>query len=573
LVNDQTIAEAVNTAAQINDCLTTGNMSAYIWWKTIGNANGLLNASGVPQRRGFAMGQFSRFVRPGDLRIDVSASSGPLSFSAFKDPVSGRFAIVVVNNTTLPETQKFNLGGFTASTVTPWVTSATQSLESQAPLTIDNGAFTFELPSQSVVTFVGTEPPLIMSAPAASTTFGEPFRYAITATHSPTDYRAQGLPPGLQIDPASGVISGTPTAAGEYRALVVATNPGGSHSLELTITVVRANASVTLGGLAAFYDGSPRNATAATAPAGLPVIFTYNGGSAPPTYPGLYTVVATVDDPNYVGGTTGTIEIGVTALVRHATSLSGAIDGSVQILTAENTTLNGDSRIVGDLLVPGRPEVRLNGQSAFEGMLEGAGSMDPATHTLTLNGNAAIRHVVRRIDPLTLPAVAAPPQPPGTRSVTIDEPGGSAGDFATVRNLTLNSDVGLVAVPPGTYGSLSANGRSGFILGEAGAGPSIYNLQNLTLNGGSRIEVRGPVILVLNRGLSVNSGVTFSNHPADWLALQFAAGGLSINGNVVLPATVMAPNGTVTLNGNSTLRGVVKADRLIVNSKATLENP
>jgi glucuronoarabinoxylan endo-1,4-beta-xylanase len=574
LVNEQTTAAAVSTAEQINDCLTVGNMSAYIWWKLIGNANGLLDAAGVPQRRGFVMGQFSRFVRPGDLRIDVSANTSPLSISAFKDPVTGRFAIVVVNNTTLPETQKFNLGGITTSTVTPWMTSATQSLEPQSPLATSDGAFTYEIPSQSVITFAGTEAPVITSAATASTTFGEPFRFAITATNSPTSYSATGLPPGLGIDPVSGVISGTPTAAGEYRATVIATNLGGSFTLDLTVTVAKAIASVTLGGLTAFYDGTPRGATATTAPGSLPVILTYDGEPVPPTYPGSYTVVATINDANYAGSTSGTLEVGITALVRHATSLNGTIDGSVQVLTAENTTLNGNSRITGDLLAPGMPEIRLNGQSAFDGTLEGAGSSAPSTHTITLNGAAALRHVVRRIDPLTLPTVVAPPQPAGTRSVTLNQPGESAGDFATVRNLTLKSKVGFLRVPPGTYGSFSANDGSGFILGkEAGGEPSIYNLQNLTLNGGSRIEVIGPVILVLNRGLSVNSNVTFSHHAAEWLTLKLASGGLTVNGNVLLPATVIAPSGTVTLNGNATLRGAVKVDRLIVNGNAMLENP
>ena len=159
LVNDQTIGSAITTAQQINDCLTVGNMSAYIWWKLIGNANGLLNAAGVPQLRAYVMAQFSRFVRPGDLRIGVTGNTSALSVSAFKDPGASRFAIVAVNNTSLPITQTFNLQGITAATITPWRTSATDSLAQQASVTITGNAFTYTIPSTAMVTFVGTVPP------------------------------------------------------------------------------------------------------------------------------------------------------------------------------------------------------------------------------------------------------------------------------------------------------------------------------------------------------------------------------------------------------------------------------
>ena len=71
LVNDQSLTAAIATAQQIHDCLTSGNMSAYIWWKCLGDANGLVNAAGVPQIRGLFMAQFSRFVRPGFHRIGI----------------------------------------------------------------------------------------------------------------------------------------------------------------------------------------------------------------------------------------------------------------------------------------------------------------------------------------------------------------------------------------------------------------------------------------------------------------------------------------------------------------------
>lgn len=156
LVNDQSIGSAVATGRQINDCLSTGNMSAYIWWKCIGDANGLLNAAGVPQPRSFVMAQFSRFVRPGDYRVDVPANDGPLGITAFKDAASGRFAIVAVNSASSPVTQTFTLQGVTLTSVTPYVTSGTQSLESQPPVFVSNSTFTYVIPATSVVTFPGT---------------------------------------------------------------------------------------------------------------------------------------------------------------------------------------------------------------------------------------------------------------------------------------------------------------------------------------------------------------------------------------------------------------------------------
>ncbi len=156
LINDQTWPSAMVTAEEIHNCLATGNMSAYIWWKCLGDINGLVNASGVVQKRGFMMAQFSRFVRPGFVRIGTVNESATTRITAFKNPATGEFAIVAINTGSGPVTQVFDLGSFTAASVTPWITSETQSLAVQPAISVSGNAFQHLLPASSVVTYVGT---------------------------------------------------------------------------------------------------------------------------------------------------------------------------------------------------------------------------------------------------------------------------------------------------------------------------------------------------------------------------------------------------------------------------------
>jgi rhamnogalacturonan endolyase len=279
-------------------------------------------------------------------------------------------------------------------------------------------------------------------------------------------------------------------------------------------------------------------------------------------------VVATVADADYAGAASGTLVVSAAVVVRHAPVLNGRLDGSAQVLLPENATLNGGARVSGDLLVPGLPTVRLNGQPAYGGTIDGVGAEAPAGFTVTLNGGAALRHVARRTDAVALPAVPAPAPPAGNRDVFLNAPGQSPGDFATLRNLTLNGGAGAVTVPAGAYGAFVVNGGSALVLGVAGASePSVYDLQALTLNGGAALRVAGPVVLNLASGVTVNGTAGDPASPA-WLSLNLAAGGLSVNGSGAVHGSVTAPAGAVVVNG--TLRGRVAADRLTVNGAGTL---
>jgi len=145
----------------------------------------------------------------------------------------------------------------------------------------------------------------------------------------------------------------------------------------------------------------------------------------------------------------------------------------------------------------------------------------------------------------------------------------SIGDFATLKNLTLNSNVGQKSIPPGTYGNFTASRGSGFILGvTGGAEPSIYNLQSLTLNSNSQLQIVGPVIITLPSGVIFNSIAGDANNP-EWLELRIASGGLTVNSSGLFFGNVIAPSGTVTINNR--LEGNITADRLVINANGVFK--
>ncbi|ACB74442.1 putative Ig domain-containing protein [Opitutus terrae] len=79
--------------------------------------------------------------------------------------------------------------------------------------------------------------PSITSAGVVAAAAGSNFLYAVTATESPTTYVASGLPPGLAINSATGLITGTPTQTGTYNVVVGATNAAGTGTATITVVV------------------------------------------------------------------------------------------------------------------------------------------------------------------------------------------------------------------------------------------------------------------------------------------------------------------------------------------------
>ena len=157
---DGSINNGLFWGQKISDWMTIANANAWHYWVLLnpggGDNGGLMGPSNQPTKRLYVMGNFSKFVRPGYYRIGTSASpvSG-VSISAYKDPVTGKFAIVALNHTGSAVKLTFALNGFVANAVTPWVTSASLDLAQQPDIPVGGSAFAATVPATSVTTFVG----------------------------------------------------------------------------------------------------------------------------------------------------------------------------------------------------------------------------------------------------------------------------------------------------------------------------------------------------------------------------------------------------------------------------------
>lgn len=150
--------------------------------------------------------------------------------------------------------------------------------------------------------------------------------YTITATGSPTSYSATNLPPGLSLNPLTGQITGTPTAAGTYTGMITATNGSGSGSIALAfaissgggggsgpgspvITVPGSPITVPVGSPIPPYTvlatGTPTSYSATGLPPGLTINSTTGVITGTPTTWGTFTI--TITATNGSGSTTATL--------------------------------------------------------------------------------------------------------------------------------------------------------------------------------------------------------------------------------------------------------------------------
>jgi len=162
------IDNALYYARMIHFDMTLTEMNGFLYWWLWEASNEekdhpgslILVESGdniIPAHRLYAMGQFSRFIRPGWRRIDCATSPASLVFSsAYRNPKTKEIAIVIISDKYSPTTINLDLSGADFSRLDIWRTSAGEKLKSIGRQRVSRGKASVTIPPKSITTLYGT---------------------------------------------------------------------------------------------------------------------------------------------------------------------------------------------------------------------------------------------------------------------------------------------------------------------------------------------------------------------------------------------------------------------------------
>jgi O-glycosyl hydrolase len=162
--NDPLMNGAIEVADQINAALEQG-YSSYLYWLFVTKptaetsssrrealVNLTLDGNYVVNKRLYAMGQFSRFIRAGDYKVKAESGNSKVTVTAAKNTTTGKAVLVAANGSSEPVTVTIN--GMSGSAYSVYRTSDTENISPIGSYTTGGGSFTYTLAPKSVTTFV-----------------------------------------------------------------------------------------------------------------------------------------------------------------------------------------------------------------------------------------------------------------------------------------------------------------------------------------------------------------------------------------------------------------------------------
>ena len=389
-------------------------------------------------------------------------------------------------------------------------------------------------------TFIPTQTPIITSAAIATATVGQLFSYTITANNTPTSFNATGLPAGLTVNTATGVISGTPTTASTSTITISASNVTGTGTLTLTLTVKpkiqipgitsAATATATVGQSFTYNitaSNTPTSFVAANLPTGLSINQNTGVISGTPTTAGTKSVTISAINTGGTGTKILTLTVNPLApVITSAATATATVDQSFSYtITANNTPTSfaatglptGLSLNTTSGLISGTPTAA-GTKSVTISAINGGGT---GTKTLTLT--------VKLLPPLITSAATA--------AATV----GQSFSYTITANNTPTS-FAATGLPAG----LSVNTTSGLISGT----PTAAGTKSVTISAINTAGTGSKTLTVTVNIPSVVPAFLFSTNAGK---ITITGSNPKASGNLVIPATIN--NLPVTSIGNFAFSG------------------
>jgi len=162
--DDPGIENGIFIASQIQMALAKGYNSYLYWWfvnpptkpGTPTERQSLIDVKQdgtyTTTKRLYTMGQYSRFIKPGDHKIKSISGNPDLMVTAAKNLDTDKASIVVINKSDKAYTT--TIKGLTASSVDIYRTSDTENIAALGSKKIENGTLIYEFAPKSVTTIV-----------------------------------------------------------------------------------------------------------------------------------------------------------------------------------------------------------------------------------------------------------------------------------------------------------------------------------------------------------------------------------------------------------------------------------